>query len=227
VARRHRDLFLLAGVVAVDPRLESLDVAMCQIEQAARNAVQEADQKVIGSRVDPADDGTAVTVDIRFRGGRQGAVAALEAWTNAVADLPSARRVLRTWLAGSDGLNLEWCDDEYQKELEARLETADEQTKQEMSARVPEERPRPSRRAWLTDWEEAARHPRKTLAFLAASFALFGLLIVALAGTPWWSSAVAAVVGAVIGVAFGGYGMRAMRDATRGALTDRDADDRR
>jgi hypothetical protein len=66
---RHRELFILAGVVAVDPdlvRRDSFDAAMHQIEQAGRDAVRDTDQKLIDARVTPPDDDAAVIVSIRF-----------------------------------------------------------------------------------------------------------------------------------------------------------------
>jgi hypothetical protein len=111
--------------------------------------------------------------------------------------------ILRTVLGGSDGLNLEWWDDEYNKELEARWRAADAET------------PRTGR-ARLTDWEEAARQPRKTRLFLTASFTVLGVIFATLAGdlTPW-SLAVGAALGAVTGAAIGEYAMRSLRGRER------------
>jgi hypothetical protein len=221
---RHRELFILAGVVAVDldqARRESLEVAMHQLEQATRDAVHDLDQTAISARVAPADNGGEVLVDIGFSGDRAGAIAALERWRNTVTDVAGVRGILRTWLRGPDDLNLEWCDDEYQTELEARLRSADAETTRQTSAQVPDERPGPTRRAWLTDWDEAARHPRKTRLFLAASFAVLGVISAPLAGdlTPW-SLAVGAALGGVAGAAIGEYALRSLRGRERATDAD-------
>jgi hypothetical protein len=201
--RRRRKLFFLAGVVAVDldqGRRDSLEVAVHQLEQATRDAVREVGQTAINARVAPADNAGEVCVDIGFSGDRAGAIAAVERWRSTVTDLAGVRGVPRTWLGGADGLNLEWCDDDYQKELEARSRSADAETTRQTSAQVPDERPRPTGRAWLADWDEAARNPWKTRLFLAAAFAVLGVISAALAGdlTPW-SLAVGAALGAVAG----------------------------
>jgi hypothetical protein len=221
---RRRKLFILAGVVAValDPaRRDSLEVAMRQLEQATRDAVREVGQKAVSAQVAPADNGAEVIVDIGFSGDRAGAIAALERWRNAVTDVAGVRGILRTWLRGPDGLNLEWCDDEYHKELEARLRSAEAETTRRISARVPDERPRPTRRAWLTDWEEAARHPRKTRLFLAASFAVLGVIGATLDGDLTPSAlATGATLGAVAGAAIGQYAMRSLRGRERATDAD-------
>jgi hypothetical protein len=216
---RRRKLFFLAGVVAVDldqARRDSLEVAMRQLEQATRDAVHDVDQTVIGARVAPGDEGGEVLLDIRFSGDRAGAIAALERWRNTVTDVAGVRGILRTLLRGPDDLNLDWCDDEYQKELQARWGSADAETTPEISAQVPDGRPRPARRAWLTDWQEAARHPRKTRLFLAASFAGLGVIFATLAGgVTARSLAVGAALGAVAGAAVGEYAMRSLRGRQR------------
>jgi hypothetical protein len=123
----RRELFILAGVVAIDSevaRVDSLEVALQQIEDAARNAVKEADQRLIDANVSPTDGHTAAMLDVRFSGDQNGALAAFESWKHGVVEVPAAGRVLRTLLRGKR-LNLEWIDDDYQTELQARWD-ADE-----------------------------------------------------------------------------------------------------
>jgi len=221
---RRRKRFFLAGVVAVDldqGRRDSFEVAMHQLEQATRDAVHDVGQTAITVRVAPADHAGEVVVDIRFSGDRAGAIAALERWRDTVTAIAGVRGILRTWLGGTDGLNLEWCDDEYQEELEARLGSAEGEATLQTKVQVPAGRPRPTRRAWLTDWDEAARHPRKTRWFLAGSFAVLGIISAALAGdlTPW-SLAGGAALGAVAGAAVGQYALRSLR--RRGRAPDAD-----
>jgi hypothetical protein len=124
-----RELFILAGVVAIRPepaRPDSLEVAMHQIEKAARHAVQAADQQLIDATVTPTDGGTAVISDTRFSGDRDGALIAFERWKDAVVQVPAVSRFLRTWLRGRD-VNLEWIDDDYQAQLAVRLDADPEQ----------------------------------------------------------------------------------------------------
>lgn len=222
---RRRKLFILAGVAAVDvdqARRDSLEVAVDQIERATRDLVEGVGQTVIHARVVPGDNRQEVLVDVRFSGDREGAIAALERWRNTLTNIAGVRGILRTSLSGADGLNLEWCDDDYQKELEARSRSADAETARQTGAQVPDERPQPPGRAWLTDWEEAVHHPRKTRSFLAASFAVLGIIVAALAGdlTPW-SLAVGVALGGVAGAAIGEYALRSLRGLDRATRSTR------
>lgn len=205
----------MAGVVGVDldqARRASLEVAMHELERATREAVGDAGQRVIGARVVPGEVGGEVLVDIRFSGDRAGALAALERWKTTVPDVAGGSVILRTSLRGPDGLNREWWDDEYDKALQARERPAEAEFARQPGAQLPDGHARRLRRSWLTDWQEAARHPWKTRLFMVAAFALLGVIVAALAGdlTPW-SLAVAAALGAVVGAAIGEYAMRAMR----------------
>jgi hypothetical protein len=58
---------------------------------------------------------------------------------------------------------------------------------------------------WLTDWEEARKHPWKARLFLLVGFGALGIWLVLLAGGlhSWRAAAVGAVVAAGLGVAGG------------------------
>jgi hypothetical protein len=108
-----------------DARIVFLDSVMRHIEDAGRNAVREAGQKL--KQVEP--DLEFMTVDVHFSGDSEGAVAALERWTDAVANLMATKRILRAWLRGSDGTDLTYWDEEYRAELEQSAESLDEETR--------------------------------------------------------------------------------------------------
>ena len=204
----------MLGVVEIDLDRAwrgSLDVAMQDLEQATRNAVHEAGQRVIDARVVPGELAGKVLVDIRFSGDRAGALAAFERWKATVPDVAGGSVILRTLLRGAD-VNLEWSDDEYDKELQARERSAEPGSPRQLAAQRPDTGSRPAGSWWLTDWQEAARHPWKARLFLIAGFALLGVIFAPLTGhLALGSLAVAAGLSAAVGAAMGEYAMRAMR----------------
>jgi hypothetical protein len=217
---RRRELFILAGVVAVDAgdgRHIPLELAMHEFEQATRDAVHHAGQKVIDARVVPGEFAGQMLVDIRFSGDRAGAITALERWKTTVPGIAGGSVILRTLVRGAD-LNLEWSDDEYDKQLQARGRSADPESARQLAAQRLDSGSHPVRPSWLTDWAEAARHPWKTRLFMFAGFGLLGVIGATLTGhlSPG-SLAVAAALGGVIGAALGEYAMRAMRRLGAGA----------
>jgi hypothetical protein len=215
-----RELFILAGAVRVDPghaRRASLELAMVEIEQLTRAAVDLAGQKVIEVRVVPGELTGTVFVDIRFRGDRAGAIAALERWKTTAPAVGGGSVLLRTLLRGAD-LNLEWSDDGYDNELQAGGRSTQPKPARQFAARRPDSRSRPARRSWLTDWEEANRHPWRTRLFMAAGGGLVGVVVATLTGhLALESLAVAATAGAVVGAAMGEYAMRAIGRLGAGA----------
>ena len=63
-------------------------------------------------------DGKWPRVEAKFQGEHDGARAAFELWGEKVGALGGAKRILRASLRGADGTNLQFMDEELQKELE-------------------------------------------------------------------------------------------------------------
>jgi hypothetical protein len=128
----------LAAEEGADPddvRLVFLDGLMRHIEEAATNALRETGQKLKLAEADLE----FTTVDVRFSGDHDGAVAALERWTDAVADLVATRRILRARLRGSDGTDLSYWNEEHRSELEKLRGSLDDETKGKIDGLLDED----------------------------------------------------------------------------------------
>lgn len=106
------------NLVSDDALARLMQEVPIEIECAGREALDDAGQTVVDARayVDSKRPATVIG-SFGFSGDRDGAVAALNGWTDAVARRSPTARMLRRYVHGAD-LHLEWCDDEYQKELD-------------------------------------------------------------------------------------------------------------
>jgi hypothetical protein len=96
------------------------------VREAGQKWRGEAGQKWRGEEVDPG--GEWPRFSIRFQGDSAGALKAYEGWANRVETLNGTKRVLRASLRGSDGTNLQYMDEDLQKEyaeIEASMSPED------------------------------------------------------------------------------------------------------
>jgi hypothetical protein len=114
------------GLTLEQARQEGLASLIRHVVAAAKDGVREAGQKWRGEEVDPA--GEWPRFSIKFQGDSDGALKAYEGWANRVETLNGTKRVLKASLRGSDGTNLQYMDEELQKEyaaLEASMSPED------------------------------------------------------------------------------------------------------
>lgn len=92
------------------------------MERAAKDAVRESGQKWKEAGLDPNGQGAGPALVVRFQGDTEGAAAAYGRWADIVASLDGTKRILRARLQGSEGTNLNYMDEDYQKELEGMFD---------------------------------------------------------------------------------------------------------
>jgi hypothetical protein len=90
------------------------------VQTWAKEAVKEAGQKWKGAQLDPG--GEWPRFQVRFQGDSEGAVAAFDLWGEKVGISSGIKRILKASLRGSDGTNLQYMDEEHEKELMATFD---------------------------------------------------------------------------------------------------------
>jgi hypothetical protein len=232
VRRRCRKLFLTGALLEIDPEHVEraarerqlapkdalprlLEEAAADAEHAGRTAAKASGQKLARTHAEIDREHPArFTAGAAFLGDRERAQIAFDRWNQA---LEERATILRTYLQGEEGILREWIDERFRNEIDEEwTEEKAEQTRQLLASikAASAERERQLRR-WWWDWGEAWQYPWWTRALLAGSCAgfgfIFGVAFVRLEA--WWSILLAAVVGALVGVALARHGIRVSRSS--------------
>jgi hypothetical protein len=232
VRRRRRKLFLTGALLEIDAghveraarerqlspedalsRL--LEEAVADAERAGRTAAKASGQKLARTHAEIAREHPArLTAGAALLGDRGRAEIAFERWNET---LEERATILRTYLQGEEGILREWIDEGFRKEIEEGwTEEKAEQTRQliESIQAASAERERQLRR-WWWDWGQAWQYPWWTRTRLAGSCAGFGFIygIAFVRLEAWWSTLLAVVVGALVGVALAQHGVRLSRNS--------------